>query len=118
MTMKKFNWVNSIFMLCLLCLCGTQGNAQTFTFTSAASVAIPDDAYDGTEGSMASMPLTVAGIPGAGVIGSMKLSANIGHTWPGDLTIKLKAPGGQILALVSRMGLIEAVDNGDRKSVV
>ena len=50
MTMKKFNWVNSIFMLCLLCLCSTQGNAQTFTFTSAAAVGISDAAYDGTEG--------------------------------------------------------------------
>lgn len=112
MTMKKFNWVNSIFMLCLLCLCGTQGNAQTFTFTSAAAVGIPDAAYDGTEGSMASKTLAVAGIPGVGTIASIKLSANIGHTWPGDMTFKLKAPGGQILALVSRMGLIEAVDDG------
>ncbi|KXK20146.1 MAG: hypothetical protein UZ08_BCD001000961 [Candidatus Parvibacillus calidus] len=67
MTMKRFNGaISSFVLLMFLCLCGTQGYAQTFTFNNAGSVAIPDNAYNGTLASMANLPLSVSGVPNNG----------------------------------------------------
>ncbi|MCB0592214.1 MAG: proprotein convertase P-domain-containing protein, partial [Saprospiraceae bacterium] len=111
--MKRFNGaISSFVLLMFLCLCGTQGYAQTFTFNNAGSVAIPDNAYNGTLASMANLPLSVSGVPNNGTA-VVTISVRIGHTWAGDLTAKLVAPDGKVLALMSRPGYIESADDGN-----
>lgn len=72
------------------------------------SLAIPDDAYDGTIGSMACN--TIAG-PG-GVITDMDVDIDLEHTWAGDLVIKVVAPDTSVLTLMSRPGFAETADDG------
>ncbi|MCO6459843.1 MAG: proprotein convertase P-domain-containing protein, partial [Saprospiraceae bacterium] len=114
MTKKNFKWaIGGLFLLMILCLCGTQSIAQSFPATpNTTPVAIPDNAYNGTFGSMASRTITVSGLPTSGAISNIQLKINIGHTWIGDMTIKLVAPGGQVLALASRPGMVETADDG------
>jgi subtilisin-like proprotein convertase family protein len=87
------------------------GNALTNTFTVLPSpaVAIPDNAYNGTLGSMASVPLL---IPIRGAIQDVNVTLGITHSWIGDLTIKLQSPAGTIVTLLSRPGWLEPADDG------
>jgi len=85
---------------------------QTFTFSSdPADIAIPDDGYDGTLGSMASDAIVASGIP-AGTVTNIEIDVAITHTWIGDLTVKLVSPDGTILGVLSRPGLADVGDNG------
>ncbi len=72
------------------------------------ALAIPDDAYDGTVGTMACM--TVVG-PG-GSINDMNVDIDLEHTWAGDLVIKVIAPDTTTLTLQSRAGFVEPADDG------
>ena len=72
------------------------------------AIAIPDDAYDGTIGSMACE--TVAG-PGGSII-DMSVEVDLEHTWAGDLVIKVVAPDTSVLTLQNRAGLVETIDDG------
>ncbi len=80
-------------------------------FSASPALTITDDAYNGTLGSMVSSAIPVSGVTGASVI-NIEVDVNINHTWPGDLTLKLVSPDGDILMLLSRPGLAETVDDG------
>lgn len=71
-------------------------------------VAIPDDGYDGTLGSMVCLD-----VPGqAGTINDINVQVAITHTWVGDLVIKLVSPSSEVLTLLSRPGYGESADDG------
>jgi len=76
--------------------------------TPEGCTAIPDDAYNGTLGTMAC--LTIAG-PNQ-VIGDLNVEITMNHTWVGDLVLKLVSPSAQVLTLMSRPGLAEPADDG------
>lgn len=81
-------------------------------FSATPNVAIPDNGYNGTLGSMASSTVAVSGVTGASVI-NIEVDVAITHTWIGDLIIKLQSPSGSILTLVSRPGGAETDDTGN-----
>lgn len=69
---------------------------------------IPDDAYDGTLGSMSCFT-----IPGpVGIVDGVDLQLGIDHTWVGDLTIKVQSAAGTVLTTMSRPDFDEMVDDG------
>lgn len=71
-------------------------------------VTIPDDAYDGSLGSMACFTY-----PGpSGIITDMNVDLEINHSWVGDLTVKVVSPSLEVLTLMSRPGYAEAADDG------
>ena len=107
--MKKFLFysLSMVFVMCLT----LQSPAQTFTSTNAVT-AIPDDVYNGTLGSMASIPVTVSGLVPLGIINNVSVRVSASHTWVGDLVIKLQQPGGSLITLISRAGAGETIDNG------
>ncbi len=72
------------------------------------AIAIPDDAYDGTTGTMACD--TVAG-PGGSII-DLSVEIDLEHTWAGDLVIKVVAPDTTVLTVQNRAGLAEPADDG------
>lgn len=74
----------------------------------AGGVAIPDDGYDGSIGSMQCM--NVAG-PG-GIVASLSVDLAMEHTWVGDLVVKVVAPNNTISTVMSRPGLLEPADDG------
>jgi len=82
--MRRENYTNlgSVLLAALFSLICLPAFAQvTQTFTSVAgSVSIPDDDYDGTEASMASKAVTVAGVPGTSTLNSTALKTKIAHT--------------------------------------
>lgn len=84
-------------------------------YTCAPGAAIPDNGYDGTQGSMACCTLNVpAGDFGAApVITDLNLNLAASHTWVGDMTIKVFGPGGQVLALLNRPGSTVPDDGTD-----
>jgi subtilisin-like proprotein convertase family protein len=86
-----------------------QSATNTFTALPSPAVAIPDNAYNGTPGSMASVALAV---PLSGTIQDVNVTLGINHTWIGDLTLKLRSPAGTLITLVSRPGVLEAADDG------
>ena len=85
------------------------------SYTCAPGTAIPDNGYDGSQGSMACCTLGVpAGDFGASpLITDLDVSIAATHTWVGDLTIKVFGPGGQVLALLNRPGSNVADDGTD-----
>jgi len=116
----QYSFKNALKTCCLLALVAlvalvsaVPALAQTTfgPFSAAPAVAIPDDGYNGTLGSMASSAIAVSGVTGTSVI-NIEVDVNINHTWVGDLTIKLQSPDGDILTLVSRPGLAETADDG------
>jgi len=83
------------------------GESENYTHQDG-KVAIPDNAYDGTLGTM--VCIDVAGQ--AGTISDLDVEVAISHTWAGDLVIKLVSPTGEVLTLLSRPGLSEPADDG------
>lgn len=63
----------------------------------------PADLYNGSLGSMACTDFVVAA-NGIDNVKSVKLVLGIDATWIGDITVKLSAPNGQILTVLSRPG--------------
>ena len=68
--------------------------------------AVPDNAYNGTLGSMACF--TIAGP--SGTVQNVDLQLGIDHTWAGDLTAKVVSPAGTVLTIFSRPGGAEPDD--------
>lgn len=78
---------------------------------SGLALAIPDDHYDGSQGSMTCVDLVVVQYP-RDRVASVEVGVGMRHTYVGDLTIKLVSPAGTVVTLVSRPGLNEARDDG------
>ncbi len=65
------------------------------TFSSGTiNLAVPDNTATATISN-----INVAGIPAAALFGSIKVTLNMSHTYPGDMIFNLKAPNGKILNL-------------------
>lgn len=78
---------------------------------SYMGIAIPDDAYDGTQASMRCSDLKFD--LGAKVVVTGKLEVVVNHPWAGDLTFRLSSPGNaKSLTMLSMPGVNEAADNG------
>jgi subtilisin-like proprotein convertase family protein len=93
---------------CTACMGDTM---QTVTRGPGLSVAIPDDAYDGSLGSMTCVDLVVMQFP-LDHVASVQVELAMSHTWVGDLTIKLVSPTSTIVTLMSRPGRAEPSDDG------
>ncbi|MFO0756521.1 MAG: proprotein convertase P-domain-containing protein [Byssovorax sp.] len=85
----------------------------SITYASAAGLAqaIPDDGYNGMQSSMACVNVNVVA-SGDSVVDYVCPTIGMAHTWIGDLVIKLISPMGTVVTLMSRPGVIEAVDDG------
>ncbi len=95
--------------------------ANSHSFSDFMPFGIPDDGYIGTldgndgfgtDAGMACSTINTATVLPAGrAVYNTTVNVNINHTWIGDLTIKLRSPGGTILTLLNRPGST-APDNG------
>ena len=85
-----------------------KGADEQFSQHRSPEVAIPDDTYDGTLGSMACLDVTGVDT----TITDLNVEVGITHTWVGDLVIKLVSPSAEVLTLMSRPGFDEGVDDG------
>jgi len=116
MKKSKFNWpkymANALFVLCTFGLSLNMASAQVFSGTSSPAAMITDDGYDGTMGSMTCDPITISGIPPGATIADISIDLQANHTWVGDLAIKLYAPNGELVGLMSRPGFAEVADDG------
>lgn len=89
-------------------------SAQTFTAGPGLALAIPDNGYDGTQGSMACSTIAVpSGGGGGDTVATTTVNVAMVHSWVGDLTIKLFSPAGTAITLVSRPGVVETADDGN-----
>lgn len=108
--MKRFH-LNTL--VALAALLPAAAWAQTYTAGPGLALAIPDDAYDGTQASMACSTIAVASGGGGGdTVATATVQVAQSHTWVGDLTIKLFSPAGTPITLVSRPGFVEPADDG------
>ncbi len=74
--------------------------ANDGTFTTANSpIAIPDNT-----GTLATCQTITVPAGGSDVVGDVDVSIASSHSWIGDLTFRLQAPGGSQLTLVNRPG--------------
>jgi subtilisin-like proprotein convertase family protein len=90
------------------------GLAPETIYTNPQVIAIPDDAYDGTLASMACTTInTTSVLPAGAVVSNVSISANISHTWIGDLTMKFRSPSGTVLTILNRPGSNVADDGTD-----
>lgn len=93
----------------------TEATGETITLHTAASDTVPlaivDDGYDGSLGSMASKPITLNVGPNLEVV-DVDVVVRINHNFVGDLTIKLVGPGGTGVTLLNRPGLPGNLDDG------
>ncbi len=84
--------------------------AGVFLASSPSSnIAIPDNGYNGTLGSMA--PLS-ANVTLTERLTDVNVLVGINHTLVGDLVIKLVSPENTVVTLLSRPGLNESADDG------
>jgi subtilisin-like proprotein convertase family protein len=75
-------------------------SALQTSYAATPNLPIPDNAYDGSLGSMGQSTIEV---PLTGhTVSAVSLVLQIDHTWVGDLTVKLRSPSGTILTLVDR----------------
>lgn len=88
-------------------------SAQKLETVEAAMIAgmAPLAGYDGTLETMYCHDLVVPDDP-INFVKDITVTAAIGHTWAGDITIKLVSPDDKILTIASRPGYNEANDNG------
>jgi cysteine-rich repeat protein len=79
------------------------------------ALAIPDDAYDGSLGSMACVALDVGPFP-LDTVAGLEVELAMRHPWVADLVIKLIGPGGSpiVVTLMSRPSIDEPADDGTR----
>lgn len=83
------------------------------SFTATPNVAIPDNTYNGTLGSMTCSTINTSSLPASSFVGAAQVQIAMSHTFVGDLTIKLFSPSGSMLGLVSRPGVVETADDGN-----
>jgi subtilisin-like proprotein convertase family protein len=81
-------------------------------FVSNPALAIPDDGYDGTIGTMACDTIDASTLPGGNTIDDVEVELGVDHTWTGDLVTKLYSPDVSVLGLFSRAGFAEPADDG------
>lgn len=77
---------------------------------NGAALAIPDNLYDGSLGSMASLSIAVSGE--GSILDDIDVIMDVGHTWVGDMVWKIEAPNGAVVFLMSRPGYAEPADDG------
>jgi len=87
-------------------------SAQSFSCDGGVPLAIPDDAYDGTLGTMACCTITAADFGMGTTISDVDVLVEADHTWVGDLTIKVQSPAATVVTVMSRPGLAEPGDDG------
>jgi subtilisin-like proprotein convertase family protein len=97
--------------------------ANSQTFSNLIPVAIPDNGYIGTldgndgfgtDAGMACSTVNTTGlVPASSTVYNTSINVTINHTWVGDLTLKLRSPGGQILTLLNRAGSTAPDDGTD-----
>lgn len=83
------------------------------TFMATPAIPIPDNTYNGTLGTMGCSTINTAALPPTSVVEDASVQIAMSHTFVGDLTIKLVAPSGSILGIVSRPGIVETADDGN-----
>ncbi len=90
-------------------------SAQTYTAGPGLALAIPDNGYNGSQGSMLCNAIAVpSGGGGGDTVSTVSVDIAMSHTFVGDLTIKLFSPaGGSPITLVSRPGVVETADDGN-----
>lgn len=91
---------------------GGSAIAQTFVAGPGLALAVPDNGYNGTQGSMLCNTLAVPS-GGGDTVASVTVNVAMVHSFVGDLTIKLISPTGSVVTLVSRPGVIETADDGN-----
>lgn len=109
MKKQSFTHIGLMFILSLFLFSGQLFAQQSFSST-LPSQAITDDGYDGTIASMTTMPIEVN--TGFLNLDDITVELNVTHTYVGDLVIKLEAPDGTIIGLMSRPGFTEPADDG------
>lgn len=94
---------------------------NTYSAGPGLGLAMVDDAYNGSLASMTSSSINVPSI-GADTITNVTVTVGMAHTWVGDLTIKLQSPGGGLVTLLNRPGLVTTDDGagccGDSSNLV
>ncbi len=86
-----------------VCLAGSPGIAQTFSFTNSTEILINDTGNPPTAASPYASALNVIGIDG--VIDHITVSLlGLSHDFPSDLDIALVGPTGQVAMLMSEVG--------------
>ena len=89
-------------------------SAQVFTAGPGLALAIPDNTYNGTAGSMLCHTIAVpSGGGGGDTVDNVTVQIAQSHTFVGDLTIKLIGPTGIVTTLTSRPGVLESADDGN-----
>ncbi len=86
--------------------------AQSFSCDGGVPIAIPDNLYDGTLGTMACCTITAADFGSGTTISDVNVTIEATQTWVGDLTIKVQSPATTVTTLMSRPGLAEPADDG------
>ncbi len=97
--------------------------AHSQTVANFMPVGIPDNAYIGTldgndgfgtdAGMVCSSVNTSALLPAGAAVYHASVKVNATHSWVGDLTLKLRSPGGTILTLLNRPGSNAPDDGSD-----
>ncbi|HOX72964.1 proprotein convertase P-domain-containing protein [Dokdonella sp.] len=101
-------------ILLLLAILPSAALAQTYVAGPGLGLAVPDNGYNGTQGSMLCNTIAVAtGGGGGDTVATATVTVAMSHTFVGDLTIKLFSPGGTPITLVSRPGVVETADDGN-----
>ncbi|MFZ1392485.1 MAG: proprotein convertase P-domain-containing protein [Dokdonella sp.] len=101
-------------ILLLLAILPSAALAQTYVAGPSLGLAVPDNGYNGTQGSMLCNTIAVAtGGGGGDTVATATVTVAMSHTFVGDLTIKLFSPGGTPITLVSRPGVVETADDGN-----
>jgi len=101
-------------ILLLLAILPSAALAQTYVAGPGLGLAVPDNGYNGTQGSMLCNTIAVAtGGGGGDTVATATVTVAMSHTFVGDLTIKLFSPGGTPITLVSHPGVVETADDGN-----
>jgi subtilisin-like proprotein convertase family protein len=106
--------IGMLAVVCVTLLAASPVAAQVFTRGPGLALAVPDNAYNGTTGSMLCDTIAVpSGGGGGDTVDNLRVTIRMNHTFVGDLTIKLIGPTGIITTLVSRPGIVETADDGN-----
>jgi subtilisin-like proprotein convertase family protein len=101
-------------LVAFMLLAPLAANAQVFTNGPGLGLAIPDNTYNGTTGTMLCNTIAVpSGGGGGDIVGNVRVTVRMNHTFVGDLTIKLIGPTAVVSTVTSRPGVIETADDGN-----
>lgn len=90
---------------------GTAG-AQSYSAGPGLALAVPDNGYNGTTGSMLCNTIAVPS-GGGDTVATATVQVAMSHTFVGDLTVKLISPAATVITLTSRPGVLESADDGN-----